>query len=246
MLHGWGGQQPSFNALIEALKGDYTVITYDQRGFGKSGHPAAGYSTERLAEDLKELLEHLDLHDVTLLGWSMGGVISTGYLDRYRYERVSKLILVDVNTRILSDETYAYGFYSGKYTKKECYDDIVKMAKDFRLFAEEMPEKGQMYLFDEEMRKVFVDKVVEQNPDPNPCIAMWTALAEADLTEAYKRFDIPVLFCHGGTSTYCCPEACRHVVSLIKDVTLAEFEECSHFIPIERPGKLAEAIDQFI
>ncbi|MBR0085736.1 MAG: alpha/beta hydrolase [Lachnospiraceae bacterium] len=246
MLHGWGGQQIALNSLINELKGDYTVVTFDLRGFGKSDRPSKGYSIERLATDIKELLEHLDLKDVVLLGWSMGGVASSYYVDMFGTDRLSKLILVDVNTRILSDESYSHGFYDGNYTKVECFDDIVKMAKDFRLFAEEMPEKGNMILFDEAMKKAFVEKVIDQNPDPTPCISLWAALSVADLTEIYKRFELPVLFCHGGVSTYCPAAACKHIAGLIKNITVAEFPECSHFIPIEKPKDMAEAIDTFI
>jgi len=246
LLHGWGGNQLSLGLTVNALQGDYTIVTYDHRGFGKSGHPVKGYSIERLADDLKELLDHLELQDVLLVGWSMGGVVATTYLDQYGSDRVSGLVLVDVNARILTDETFPYGFYDGTYTKADCLDDLVKMAKDFRLFAQEMPVKGDMRLYDEAARAVFVDRVVEQNLNPNPCIAMWLSIAETDLIEPYKRLDVPVLFCHGGTSQFCSPEACEFVIGLLKDVRLVEFPECSHFIAIERPQKLAEAIDKFV
>lgn len=244
-LHGWGGNQLSLVPTISSLKGDYTVVTYDHRGFGKSGHPVKGYSIERLADDLKELLDHLELRDVLLVGWSMGGVTATTYMDKYKGARVSGLVLVDVNARIMSDETFPYGFYNGTYTKEDCLEDVTKMAKDFRLFAQEMPVKGDMRLYDEAARAVFVDRVVEQNLNPNPCIAMWLSIAQTDLIEPYKRLDVPILFCHGGTSQFCSSEACAFVMNLLKDARLVEFPECSHFIAIERPQKLAEAIDQF-
>ena len=245
LLHGWGGQQIALNLMVGCITGDYTVVTYDQRGFGKSDRPSKGYSIERLAEDLKELLEHLDLRDVILVGWSMGGVVSSFYIDKYGTERVSKLVLVDCNVKIMSDENYKHGFYSGAYTKAECFDDILKLVKDIRLFAEEMPVKGNMTLFDDEMRKAFIDKVVAQNPDPISYISMWVLLSAVDLTDIYKRFDLPVLFCHGGTSTYCPKEACEYVGTLIKGVKIVEFPECSHFIPIERPREIAEAVETF-
>jgi pimeloyl-ACP methyl ester carboxylesterase len=102
-----------------------------------------------------------------------------------------------------------------------------------------------MRLFGPEQRAAFAEKVVQQNPKPYPLIAMWLATADVDLTDIYRRLDLPVLFCHGGMSTYCPPKACEYVMGLLKKGTLAEFPECSHFIPIERPRQLAEAIDKF-
>ncbi len=244
-LHGWGGNQVSFTGTIGALKGDYTVISYDQRGFGESEKPDTPYSIERLAQDLHEVIENQNLSNVILVGWSMGGVVAAAYLDLYGREKVAKLVLIDVNVKMLSDESYRYGFYNGTYDEKELLRDLGLLARDFRLFAQELPEKCDMRLFSPEQRAAFVDKVVQQNPKLYPLIAMWLATADVDLTEIYQRLDLPVLFCHGGMSTYCPPQACDYVMELLPQGTLVEFPECSHFIPIERPQQLAAAIDQF-
>src|ERR1700756_5312158 len=67
LIHGyplsgraWDKQVP---VLLEA---GYRVITYDRRGFGKSSQPTIGYDYDTLANDLRALLETLDLGDVTL------------------------------------------------------------------------------------------------------------------------------------------------------------------------------------
>lgn len=245
-LHGWGGNQLSFLPTLAALEGDYTVITYDHRGFGTSDHPDHGYCVERLVQDLDILIERLELRDVILVGWSMGGVVAATYLETYGAKRVAGLVLVDVNVKILCDENYTHGFYDGSYTKDTMLDDLCKMARDIRLFAQEMPEKNNMTLHDQAARAAFVEKVVEQNPQPYPPLAMWLSLCQINLTSAYAGLSVPVLFCHGGTSTYCPPKACEFVMSLLEDGHLAEFPECSHFIPIERPQEFARAIDQFV
>lgn len=245
-LHGWGGSQLSYDPTIKELKGNYRVITYDHRGFGASGKPDRGYSVARLAEDLRELMESLDLKDVVLVGWSMGGVVASTYLHTYGSGRVSRLILVDVNRRMLCDEEYTHGFYDGAYTKAEAFRDAYLIATDFRKFVEEMPVKANMTLYNEALRKIFVDAVVDGNPQTLPSLAMWVNLCWADLKEAFAGFDIPVLFCHGGTSTYCPPKACEYVMGLFQRGTLKEFPECSHFLCTERPAKFAQAIDEYM
>lgn len=245
-LHGWGGNQGSFTSTIGALKGDYTIISYDQRGFGESEKPNSVYSLERLARDLHEVIETQNLRDVVLIGWSMGGVVAATYLNIYGNERVAKLVLIDVNVRMMSDENYLHGLYNGTYNKKELIRDLNLLTRNFRLFAQEIPEKADMRLFGTEQRAAFVEKAVQQNPNPYPLIATWLATADVDLTMIYKQLDMPVLFCHGGMSTYCPSEACDYIMELLTKGTLAEFPECSHFIPIERPQQLAEAMDEFI
>src|SRR5258706_10947635 len=63
----WEKQVP---ALLDA---GHRVITYDRRGFGKSSQPTTGYDYDTFAADLHALIQHLDLRDVALAGFSMGG-----------------------------------------------------------------------------------------------------------------------------------------------------------------------------
>jgi non-heme chloroperoxidase len=81
---GWDKQVP---VLLDA---GYRVITYDRRGFGRSGQPATGYDYDTFAADLNTLLEYLDLHDAVLAGHSMGTGEVTRYLGRYGSGRVAR------------------------------------------------------------------------------------------------------------------------------------------------------------
>jgi non-heme chloroperoxidase len=74
LIHGW----PLSNVMWEYQLDDlvsagFRVIVYDRRGFGMSSRPDEGYDYDTLAEDLKALLDELDLQNVTLVGFSMGG-----------------------------------------------------------------------------------------------------------------------------------------------------------------------------
>jgi non-heme chloroperoxidase len=67
----------------ELLAAGYRGISYDRRGFGRSSQPTVGYDYDTFAADLNALLEHLDLHDVILVGFSMGTGEVTRFLGRY-------------------------------------------------------------------------------------------------------------------------------------------------------------------
>jgi non-heme chloroperoxidase len=71
----------------ELLANGYRVISYDRRGFGRSSQPAVGYDYDTFAADLNALLEHLDLADVALVGFSMGTGVVTRYLGTYGSRR---------------------------------------------------------------------------------------------------------------------------------------------------------------
>jgi non-heme chloroperoxidase len=78
----------------ELLAKGYRVITYDRRGFGKSSHPAFGYDYDTFAGDLEVLMEHLDLHDAALVGFSMGTGEVIRYLATFGSARARKAVLL--------------------------------------------------------------------------------------------------------------------------------------------------------
>ncbi|KAI0013793.1 Alpha/Beta hydrolase protein [Xylariaceae sp. FL0662B] len=71
-IPGWCQAAAQFKKQVEYFKTNFLVTTYDHRGHGDSEKPANGYRVHRLAADLDALMTQLDLHDVTLLGHSMG------------------------------------------------------------------------------------------------------------------------------------------------------------------------------
>ena len=95
LVHGWPLSGASWEKQVAALlDAGFRVITYDRRGFGNSSRPASGYDYDTLAEDLHKLILKLDLRDVTLVGFSMGGGEVARYLGGYGSERVSKAVFI--------------------------------------------------------------------------------------------------------------------------------------------------------
>jgi pimeloyl-ACP methyl ester carboxylesterase len=95
LSHGWPLSHEMFEyQLTELPKRGFRCVAYDRRGFGKSSKPWEGYDYDTLADDLHHLLESLDLRNVTLLGFSMGGGEAVRYLSKYGNDRVAQLILV--------------------------------------------------------------------------------------------------------------------------------------------------------
>jgi non-heme chloroperoxidase len=94
LIHGWplSGQswENQVGALVEA---GHRVVTYDRRGFGESSQPWTGYDYDTFAADPDALLNYLDLSDVTLVGFSMGGGEVVRYIARYGTARVSMAVL---------------------------------------------------------------------------------------------------------------------------------------------------------
>ena len=94
LVHGWPLSGESFHRNIPALSAaGHRVITYDRRGFGRSDKPHDGYDYDTLSSDLNDVLTHFDLHDVVLLGFSMGGGEVARYIGRYGTDRLAGVVL---------------------------------------------------------------------------------------------------------------------------------------------------------
>jgi non-heme chloroperoxidase len=92
LIHGYPLDGHSWERQTrELLAAGYRVITYDRRGFGQSTKVASGYDYDTFAADLNTVLEELDLHDVVLVGFSMGTGELARYVSTYGHERVAKL-----------------------------------------------------------------------------------------------------------------------------------------------------------
>ncbi|HYN67476.1 MAG TPA: alpha/beta hydrolase [Ornithinibacter sp.] len=95
LVHGWPLSGASWSAQVPALTGaGHRVVTYDRRGFGDSDKPGAGstYDYDTLTGDLDAVLSALDLRDVTLVGFSMGGGEVARYLGTHGAQRVHSAV----------------------------------------------------------------------------------------------------------------------------------------------------------
>jgi pimeloyl-ACP methyl ester carboxylesterase len=95
LIHGYPLSGASWEKQNTALlAAGHRVITYDRRGFGKSSQPTTGYNYDTFAEDLHQVVTQLELRDVALAGFSMGGGEVARYLGKYGSKGVSKAVFI--------------------------------------------------------------------------------------------------------------------------------------------------------
>jgi non-heme chloroperoxidase len=134
-LHGWPlshkQYEYQFNKLPEM---GYRCIGMDTRGFGDSDKPWSGYSYDRLADDVRTVVETLELQNFTLGGHSMGGAIAIRYMARHKGYGVSKLALFAAAApSVTMQPGFPYGASKEDVTKviQEIYNDRPKALQDF-------------------------------------------------------------------------------------------------------------------
>ena len=96
LLAGWPLDARSWEPqLLPLLEAGNRVIVYDRRGFGRSSHPTDGYDFDTLAADLGKLLEHLDLRDATVVGFSLGTGELMRYIGTHGTERLNSCVFIE-------------------------------------------------------------------------------------------------------------------------------------------------------
>ena len=102
LIHGWPLSGESWSEQVAVLSAaGYRVVSYDRRGFGRSDKPSGGFDYDTLAEDLSKVLEELDLSDVTLVGFSMGGGEVVRYVAKHGEGRLHSVVLAAAVTPYL-------------------------------------------------------------------------------------------------------------------------------------------------
>lgn len=93
LIHGWPLSGQAWTKQVSALcRAGHRVVTYDRRGFGRSGKPREGFDYDTLAEDLKAVLDECELTEATLVGFSMGGGEVARYISLYGQSRLRSVV----------------------------------------------------------------------------------------------------------------------------------------------------------
>src|SRR4051812_47058477 len=102
LVPGWTITTRFWERQVEELAHDHRVVTLDLRGAGSSGKTPDGHSLAGYAADVEELLDHLDLHDATLVGYALAVSVCVHLLAGGRGERVGRLVWVDHSPRFFT------------------------------------------------------------------------------------------------------------------------------------------------
>ncbi|MGG0187913.1 alpha/beta hydrolase [Bacillus sp. AFS018417] len=198
LIHGWPLSGRSWEYQVPALvEAGYRVITYDRRGFGKSSQPWNGYDYDTFATDLHLLLEHMDLQDVTLVGFSMGGGEVARYIGNYGTNRVEKAVFAGAVPPFLYksadhpegvlDDAAIQGFENGVKSDRLAFLD--EFTRGF--FA----AGDRTDLVSEPFRLYNRDIAAGASPKGTlDCIA---AFSKTDFRGDLAKFNIPTLVIHG-------------------------------------------------
>jgi len=230
----------------ELLATGHRVISYDLRGFGRSSQPTVGYDYDTFAADLNALLEHLDLSDVVLVGFSMGSGEVTRYLASYGSARVRKAALLGaIPPYLRKTEDNPDGVDGAVFDqiKAAIAADRYAWFKDFldNFYNTDtlMPAR-----ISEQAWQASFNVAAGASPFASyACVDTWLT----DFRDDLAKIDIPVLVVHGTEDRILPFEAtAARLPGLIDDVKLVAVEGGPHNIAWTHPDEVNEALLDFI
>ncbi|PSK39630.1 hypothetical protein C7M61_001430 [Candidozyma pseudohaemuli] len=245
--HGWPLSSDAFEDQMYylALKG-YRVIAHDRRGHGRSSQPWDGHNMDQYADDLAELVNHLDLKNVVHVGHSTGGGEVARYLARHGTKKALKAILIGAVPPLLVKTDF-----NPEGVPKETFDEIRKnVLADRSLFFKELPLA--FYGFNREGADVsqgLIDGFWYQGMQASikalhDCVA---AFSETDQREDLKKVDIPTLVIYGEDDQIVPPDtASLHALKLLPKGTHRAYPEGSHGICSTHKKQISIDIEKFI
>jgi non-heme chloroperoxidase len=230
----------------ELLAAGYRCVSYDRRGFGRSSQPTVGYDYDTFAADLSALLEHLDLRDVVLCGFSMGTGEVTRYLGRYGSARVRKAALFGVIPPfLLKTEDNPEGVDGQVFEdlKAAIVKDRYAFFKNFFDNFYNVDVLGPDRISDQAWQASFTVAVGSSPYASHACVDTWLT----DFREDLPKIDVPTLVMHGTEDRTLPFEAtAARLSALIADVTVVPVEGGPHNIGWTHPEEVNAALLDFL
>lgn len=240
-VHGWPGNHNLFEYQYNQLpKLGYRCIGMDIRGFGQSDRPWHGYGYDRLADDVRCVIDALRLKDITLGGHSTGGAIVIRYMARHQGHGVSKLALFAAAApSLIRRPDFPYGLTKEAVLDiiQGTYADRPNMLKNF----------GKM-IFHNYVTPWLADWIYQLGLQASSWAT--AAVAETWIREVLFRdlrmIRVPTLILHGLDDKVCLFPLAMAQKNEIRDAKLVPFESCGHFLFYDQMERFNRELIKFI
>ncbi|MCX7634478.1 MAG: alpha/beta hydrolase [Syntrophales bacterium] len=266
LIHGLTASHRHFCKQIDTLQQKYRVVSYDLRGHGDSDCPRDGLTLPRLARDLRELMDHLGLEEVTLVGWSMGAHVIFEYIKQFANGGLHKIVVIDMAPKLVKDDDWTCGLRGingkfGDFTWRDNALVLSVMSADWdgycrllvpRLFNRSHTLPGvdifQDPAFPWRGDLPWVLEAARQNT-PYAVIFFWISMVMQDYRPQLGEIKVPCLITWGRESNYYGEDNYRYMEkAMVKApvVTVVPFEGCGHALHIQDAGRFNRLLMDFI
>lgn len=222
------------------LAAGHRVVAVDRRSHGASADVTWGQRIARHGADLHELLGHLDLHDVVMVGQSMGASSVWAMLDLFGTGRVAGVVTIDQTPKMVNADGWPYGFYG------------MTAENSGTFFDDGIPDTGRGPRVDPS--RTGVARLVERIGGP-PAVRQANAAETVrllrdhglqDWRDVVARLDVPFVMIAGRDSQLW---PCEHAAAAVGDNPLGRsviVEDAGHATNFEQPDVVDDVLRRFV
>lgn len=247
LITGWPLSKEMWEYQIDDLvNSGHRVIAYDRRGFGKSSQPWDGYDYNTLTDDLKSLIDQLELKDITLIGFSMGGGEVVRYFSRHGGKGVSKVVLISsILPYMLQTDSNPDG------VPQEMFDDMANNMKQDRIGF--LDDFGKTFFGVSMLNKPLSTPLLEYYrmlcsvASPRATAECAKAFATTDFRNEMKAINVPTLIIHGDEDKTVPIDATgKQAAKVILNNTFITYEGAAHGLFYTEKEKLNADLLKFL
>lgn len=247
LIHGWPLNADMWEyQTLTLLENGFRVIAYDRRGFGRSSAKALSYNYDTFASDLNDVIEHLKLDQVCLVGFSMGGGEIARYLSRYGSKKIANSTLIgSITPYLLKGDTNPDGVDEKEFEKmiEGLRDDH---AAFFAQFAKTFYGVGWVTSPVSEDILHWTNMMALQ-ASLKASIDCVNAFGKTDFRPDMKAFDIPTLIIHGESDkTVPIKPSAEAAAKMIKSAKLKTYDGAPHGLFITHKKQLNDDLLMFL
>jgi non-heme chloroperoxidase len=236
-IHGWlvsGALFTPFFPDFAAL--GYRCVSFDLPGFGASQSHGNTYNYDVFAAALHDVLTHLKLHHITLIGFSMGSAIAVRYLSSYGADRIKKIVLLAPTVpKFTRTAEFPYGVDAAvcKALMRQYRMEPVRAARTFLAhFCVTGSKKWLQQLAD----------LVQ----PAAAYQSLLALHDTDLRSEIPSVTRPVLILQGAEDKISPNELAHYLQDCLRDSTIGIFSEAGHALFLDKPKLFIKTLHHFM
>lgn len=242
-IHGWTMSSAFFRRQI-ALAEHHQVITINLRGHGKSQSVLRGHTIPRYARDIREIIRSLDLRDIFLIGWSLGGSVVMDYWQQFGSDRVAGLGLVETGPYPMSGAPWnTHKYHGGNIAAM--HNDLKLMCKARKAFGTsfinnmflsgEAPPHAEGWMLNEHLKT-----------NDTTATHIYEDYAQRDYTSVLPTITVPALVIYGRSKHMCFgPSTGRYVAGSLHDSSFVILENSGHLPFYEEPDLFNTTVNTF-
>jgi len=239
LISGYSSDQSGWIFQTGAFKKYYRVVTFDNRGVGKTDKPSGAYTTKMMADDTVGLMDHLGIEKAHVLGISTGGLIAQALAINHP-ERINKLILASTSPWGIESSGAPSGVLKGAvHTEDELRstpifkrgDEAYSLAFNRRLFRFIFPPLA---------------RIKARLNGSTGTTGQWEAFHGHNSLDDLPKVKVPTLVLVGAEDRLIEPSASEAMAKRMPNAKLLKVEGASHAFNVEMRGRFNKEVLDFL